>query len=83
MWVLASLRDYSLWRLLDQIGPQVGPFLRVVQLLEGGAQPVVERMRHRDLDGDQQVALGAVLAGTPRPRTRKVRPFGVPGGCAA
>ena len=41
---------------------------------------VGELLRHRDLDRDQQVARGAVLAGTPLPRTRKVRPFGVPGG---
>ena len=39
----------------------------------------VHVLRHLHLDGDQQIAVGPGRR-TPLPRTRNVRPFGVPGG---
>ena len=49
------------------------------KLLQRLACLVRQLLRHRDLDGDEQVAGLPSLACTPRPRTRSVRPDGVPG----
>ena len=50
------------------------------ELLHGLALGVGEAGRHRDLDGDEQVARRTSRAATPRPLTRNVRPERVPAG---